>query len=300
MTKKIAIFGGSGLVGSRFIKLNQESFEIDSPDVSEVDILDKDKIFKFLEHSLPDVVVNFAAFTNVEEAEKQKDDKESICYKINALGAKNVARVCKELDKKLIHVSTEYVFDGTKENSPYVEEDKPNPINWYGQTKYAGEQFVLESGCGLIIARICMPFSPFYTLKKDVARFFLEELRKGNKIKAIEDQKVTPTYVNDIADALKILIESDVAGIYHISSTDSVSPLEFAKTIVRVFHLDYSLISSMSLEEYNKNKLAKLLSYSWLNPTKFEEKFGEGILHTVEEGLILFKNGIDAARANQI
>lgn len=298
--KKILVFGGSGLVGSKFIQLHSQVFEIKSPSATEVDILNGDQILKNVEDFDPDTIINFAAYTQVENAEGQKDDKDGICYQINAVGAKNVADVSKKLNKKLIHISTDYVFDGTKDSSPYTEEDEPNPINWYGQTKYAGEQLILESGCSAIIARICMPFSPFYEFKKDLARFFLGELQNGRKVRATDDQRVTPTYANNIVNALKLLVESNVIGLYHISSTDSVTPLEFVKTMTEVFHLDYSLISGISLDKYNNGKKAKLLKYSWLNPTKFEEEFGEGILSTVEEGLINFKKEIDAKTSDQI
>lgn len=300
MNSKILVFGGSGLVGSKFIQRHSQVFEIKAPSASQIDILNKDQLIKFAQDFMPDTVINFAAYTQVENAEAQKGDKSGICYQINAIGAKNVALVCKQLNRKLIHISTEYVFDGTKESNPYTEEDEPNPINWYGQTKYVGEQLVFESGCNVIVARICMPFSPFYEPKKDVARFFLGELQNSKSMQAIGDQKVTPTYVNYIINALRKLAESKASGIYHISSTDSVTPFEFAKNIAEIFKLDSSLISSISLDEYNKSKVAKLLKYSWLNPTKFKGQFGEGILDTVTEGLKLFKKEIDGLAVNQL
>ena len=137
-----------------------------------------------------------------------------------------------------------------------------------------------------------MPYSPFYVLKKDITRFFLDELKKGNKITAVDGQRITPTLIDDIADALSVILEKKALGIYHISSTDSVTPLEFAKTIAETFKLDYSLINSIDFDEYNEAKLAKLLKYSWLSPAKFEGQFGEGILHSIEEGLQIFKNQI--------
>src|SRR3990167_4808361 len=152
--KKLLIFGGSGLVGSKFIESHNQNFEINAPVTKEVDILNKDQILKALEDFNPDSVINFAAYTNVDQAEEQTEDKEGICFQINAMGAKNVADACRALDKHLLHISTEYVFDGTKAESPYVEEDKPSPINWYGHTKYFGEQFVLGSGCKCAIVRI--------------------------------------------------------------------------------------------------------------------------------------------------
>ncbi len=287
--KKVLLFGGSGLVGSKFIELYSQDFDIKSPPASEVDILNKGYLLEAVKSFNPEAVINFAAYTDVQKAEEEKDHEEGIVFRINATGAKNVSEVCKEENKYLIHISTEYVFDGTKEESPYTEEDKPNPINWYGQTKLFGEQFVLEIGGNCLVVRISMPYSARYEKKNDVARFFLQQLKLKNQIKAIEDQRITPTLVNDIARALSNFLEKRPGGIYHVSSTDSVSPLELVKTIAETFQLDYSLTGSTTLDEYNEIKKAKLLKYSWLNPTKFEREFGDQILHTVEEGLIIFK-----------
>lgn len=290
---KVLVFGGSGLVGSKFIDLYSANFQIEAPSAHEVDILNKDQISKAVKKFHPDCVINFAAYTNVEAAESQKDDQENLCFQINVMGAENVANICEYFNKHLIHISTEYVFDGTKMNAPYIEEDQPNPINWYGQTKNLGERAVLKSKCPATIVRISMPYSSRHKEKKDIARFFLEQLKLGNQIKAVEDQRITPTLVDDIAVSLAILVQHQTLGIYHVASTDSVTPLEFAKTIAETFKLDYSLIGSKSLEDYNSNKKAKLLKYSWLNPTKFERQFGERILHTVEEALVIFKKQID-------
>lgn len=288
---KVLVFGGSGLVGSKFINLYEKTFEIKSPSLVEVDILNKDQVLKVMRDFDPDTVINFAAYTQVEEAEKQKGDKNGMCYLINAFGAKNVADTCKVLGKHLIHVSTEYVFDGTKSESPYTEEDKPNPINWYGQTKYFGDQYVLESGCLSTIVRISMPFSSFYELKEDIARFFLKQLKAGNPIEAIEDQVITPTLVDDIANALRVIIDSGSSGIYHVCSKNSITPFEFAKNIAQTFNLKPFLVKPITFDEYNKEKRAKLLKYSWLNSSKFDHEFS-GILHAIEEAVRLFKLGI--------
>ncbi len=289
---KILAFGGSGLVGSKFIEIFDDILEIEGPKAEVVDILNKDQVLKAVEDFNPEFVVNFAAYTNVEEAESQKNDKGGIAYQINIVGAKNVAEVCQMTSKHLVHISTDYVFDGKKMDVPYNEEDKPNPINWYGQTKYFGEQAVLETGGKNVIVRISMPYSSYYEAKVDIARFFLGQLKNGKQVRGIDDQQITPTLVSDIAYALKALIDTQAEGIYHISSTDTTTPLDFVKTIAEIFRLNYSLIQSMKLDEYNENKKAKLLRNSSLNPAKFEKEFGEGILHTIEEGLQIFKNQI--------
>lgn len=291
--KKILVFGGSGLVGSKFIDQNKNIFEIKYPSATEVDILDKTQVIKVVQGFNPDTVINFAAFTQVEEAEGQKGDKSGICYLINAIGAKNVAEACKQFNAKLIHISTEYVFDGNKSEAPYTEEDKPNPINWYGQTKYLGEQFVLESGCQSVIVRLSMPYSAHYELKNDIARFFLRELHQGKEINAVEDQKITPVLVDDVANALAVLINNQAGGVYNICVTNFTTPFEFARLIAQRLNLDFSLIKPISFKEYNKGKLAKLLKNSWLDPTKFRKDFGDQILHTAEEELIIFKTEID-------
>ncbi len=295
---KIAVFGGGGLVGTRFINLQKDNFEIESPSVSEVNVLDKLAVLRFIQASGADTVINFAAITDVEKSEEEAGDKDGICFQVNAIGARNAADVCKDLNKHLIHISTEYVFDGTKSDSPYTETDLPNPKNWYGMTKLFGEEFVLKSGCRSTIVRISMPYSPFYGEKSDVARFFLTQLKKGNAIRAIEDQRVTPTLVDDIVNALQALIEKQSLGLYHVSSKDSVTPLEFAKTIAGVFRLNYHLVIPVSFKEYNKTKKAKLLQYSWLNPAKFEKEFGDQILHTAEEDLVIFKQIVDSSVHN--
>lgn len=289
----ILVLGGSGLVGSRFTKLNKEKFNIHAPDASEVDILNKDQLLKAFEQFNPEIVINFAAFTDVQAAEKENGDKNGICYKINVEGADNVANVSKDSGVHLIHISTEYVFDGTKSDSPYKEEDSPNPINWYGQTKYFADQFVLDSGCKSTIARISMPYSPYYEAKLDVARFFLGELRAKNKIKVVIDQKITPTLVDDIAAALTYLAERKVEGVFHVSTTTQTSPFDFAMLIAKAFNLDSSLVETISLDEYNKKKQAPLLKYSWLDPSKFINEFGEEILHSVEDGVQIFKQEVD-------
>lgn len=291
--KKILVLGGSGLVGSRFIELHKDKFKIDAPDKSEIDILDKDQLKKALEISKVGVVINFAAFTDVQGAETQKGDRNGSCYQINVIGAKNVADVCKDTNTNLIHISTDYVFDGEKSEAPYTEQDQPNPKNWYGQTKYLGERSVWESGANFTIVRISMPFSSHYDLKIDIARFFLKTLKDNLEIKAITDQKVTPVLVDDCANALYNIIEKKASGLYHVVASSWTTPFNFAVMIAQAFSLDTSLVKPISLKDYNKDKLVPPLKYSWLDPSKFVSEFGLGILHTAEESVKLFKQTVD-------
>lgn len=295
---RVLIFGGSGLVGSQFIEINKDRVNIHSPDISETDILNKNEVLKAAADFKADFIINFAAFTDVQEAQQQKDDEGGSCYQVNVTGAKNIAQVCKEFDIRLIHISTDYVFDGNKPAAAYKEEDSPNPLNWYGKTKYLAEKVVQDSGCTFVIVRISMPFSSHYDLKVDVARFFLGQLRKNLEIKAITDQKVTPVFVDDVANALYEIIKKDVSGIYHVVSTGWMSPFEFSQLIAQAFNLDEELIKPITLDEYNQDKKAKLLRYSWLDCSKFVGEFGNDILHSVKESINLFKKKIDLKTNN--
>lgn len=288
--KKVLVFGGNGLVGSRFVELFEDQFQINTPAASSVDILNKDQISGMFKKFDPDSVINFAAYTNVEEAENQKDEKEGTCFRLNVVGAKNVAESCREFNKYLIHISTDYVFDGEKEE-PFKEEDTPHPINWYGMTKYLGEKEVLKCNIPSAIARISMPYRAKYEAKSDIGRLFLKKLQEGNKITAVNDQIITPTFVDDIAHALSKILQSKIKGIIHVSCKTPTTPFEFARTIARIFKLDETLISPISLSEYNLNKKAKMLQNSALSPAKFDSLFS-GILHNLEDSLNLFKREV--------
>src|SRR4030042_2472259 len=156
---KIIGTGLSGLVGSRIVELLQNKnqfadFALDSG----VDITDELKLKKaFSQNKDAKTVIHLAAFTDVNEASKQTNDKNGLCYRINVLGTENVAQLCAKNAKYLIHISTDFVFDGKKDGA-YSEEDQPNPIEWYGQTKLWAEEKIKNSGCRYLILRIAFPY----------------------------------------------------------------------------------------------------------------------------------------------
>lgn len=296
MKSKVVVFGSTGLVGSRFIELNKEKYNFLAPTIEKLDILNLVQLTEFIEKSDASVIINFAAYTDVDKAEEESGNTEGIVYKINALAPKYLADICKNLNKYLIHISTDYIFPGTKSDGPYSEEDTPGAVNWYGQTKFLGEKNITESGVKYAIVRIEMPYSSHFDLKKDIARTFLEMLEQGKEINALTDQKVTPVFVDDIANALSLVIEKQPEGILHVVSADTTTPFEFAQTIAEVFGLDKSLVTPNKLAEYNLQKTVKRPQYSWLSAKKFENIFGTGILHTTKESLKFFKAQIDSLK----
>lgn len=292
MKQKLLIFGGSGLVGSKFISSFQHKYEITSPEIADLDILNRDVLFSFIKSQAAETVINYAAYTNVDKAEEEKGDKNGLVYKLNVLAVKDLCEICHETNKHLIHYSTDYVFDGTKSDKPYTEEDKQSPVDWYGETKYLGEKFILESDILATIIRISMPFSSYYDLKQDIVRFFLSELMLGKEIIAIDDQIVTPVLVDEAANALDKIIESHATGIFHTVSSSFTTPFDLARMIADKFGFDKNLITPIKLKDYNKTRTAKRLRYGWLGIEKFEKKFGKEILHNIEEGIDIFKRQI--------
>lgn len=291
MNTKVLVFGGQGLIGSRFLEI-QSDFEVIAPTSDELNLLEKDKVEKFLISLRPEVIVNFAAYTNVDGVEKEKGDKEGIVYKLNSQVPKDLAEICQKLNKFLVHFSTSYVFDGTK-NLPYKETDQPNPICWYAKTKHYADENITTSGCRYSIIRVEMPYRAHYPLKTDLARFFLEQLKSGKEILAVYDQKITPAFIDDIAQALKKIIESLDEGIFHIGPVDHTTPYDFAKIIAAEFNLKESLIKPISFKKYHKTRQAPRVQYSWLDVSKFIDTYGLGILHTNAENVKTFKKQVD-------
>ncbi|EKD90373.1 MAG: hypothetical protein ACD_31C00006G0008 [uncultured bacterium] len=285
---KILVLGGSGLVGSRFLELKSVEFDLVSPIHSEFDLLEFDSYRENITQINPEVVINFAAFTNVDQAEEEKDNPDGVVYKLNVLSPKNLAEAARELGVHFIHLSTDYVFDGTK-TKPYLEDDVTNPLSWYAKTKDLGEKEVLNSGSDYTIVRIEMPFSAKFDKKKDLARIFLDLLREGKEISATNDQKVTPTFVDDGIEAISRLAAGKVKGIYHVASTNHTTPFDFARILAKEFGLNEDLVQGLSFEEFSKTRPAKRPKDSWLSVEKFEHEIGKKILNTVEDSIGEFK-----------
>ncbi len=287
---KVLVIGASGLVGSRFTELNAQKFDFDSPSSEQLDILNSESLEKYLERSTAEVIINFAAYTNVDEAEEEKDNKEGLVYKLNVEAPKNLAVLSHKLGKYFIHISTDYVFGGEKEDSPYTEEDKPNPVNWYGMTKYLGEQEVLESDGESCIVRPEVPYRAKYEIKKDLARTFIDLLKGGKQISAVSDQKITPVFIDSFSEALVKIIDAKEKGIYHVASTNWITPYDFARLLAGEFNLDSSLVVKKSFDEFRITRKAMRPKNSWIDVSKFNNRFGEGILKKVEESVKILKS----------
>lgn len=293
MKTKLLLIGGIGLVGSRVVDLLSDRFDLVYPTSQQLDVTKQEQIRKAILEIKPDLILYAAGFTNVDLAEGKKDD----CYFLNVKAVEFFVEETSKLNTPFYYLSTDYVFDGAQEDRPYTEEDMPNPIeSVYAKSKKEGELVTLSSNINGVI-RLIMPFSAVHTLKMDIARLVLEKLINGEKLSAVTDQKVNPVFVDDLVYALGYIMAKRASGIYHVAATSFTTPYDFMLEIARQFHLPTDLITKTSFAQFTKTRPAKRPQHTWLDTKKFRNQFGEGILHTIEEEIKLFKSQIDSRRS---
>lgn len=282
--KKIIITGGTGMVGSRVVELLSNNFDFFQLNRSMgVNIADLES-FKNIPEVDADALLHFAGKTDVDGCEEEKDlQQESEAWKVNVNGTKNIVEFCQSRGLKMIHISTDFVFDGRKiEGEYYTEEDIPNPVNFYAETKYEAEKAVQNSGIEYIILRIAYPYRKEFALKKDFVRALLERMKSGKEVNAIKDQVICPTFIDDIATVINELIALNESGIYHAVGDLPITPFDACTTIAEAAHLDTGLIHSTTREEYFHGK-AKRPFNLYLKNDKIESL---GIvMKSFEEGL---------------
>ena len=181
-------------------------------------------------------VLHLAAFTDVNGAWSQNKDQNGLCFQLNVTGTQNIVNLCKKYGKYLIHISTDYVFDGTKEGK-YLETDTSSPIEWYGETKYLAEKVVLDSGIKAAILRLAFPYRASFEPKKDIVRQLINDLNVCKLYPQWTDHFTSPTYIDDIAVAVRNFIDNQYTGIYHCSRSSAQSPFDMCQLIAEVFGL---------------------------------------------------------------
>ncbi len=292
---KILGTGLNGLVGSRVVELLSPKYEFESVSRSTgVDIQDPGSIRSAIETSNADVVLHLAAKTNVDGCEEDRNidtefqsgrvsEQEIIqkqtAWATNVLGTENVVSACREFGKKLIYISTDFVFDGKKEGM-YSETDVPHPICWYGETKYEGEK-IAQSLEGSLIVRIAYPYRADFE-KKDFVRAIKDRLQNNQEVRAVEDHYFSPTFIDDIASCCDVLIHHNTAGIYHVVGSQTLTPYDAALLIADKFGLDKSLISPTTRAEYFKGAAPRPFNLSLKND---RIKSLNVSMKTFEEGL---------------
>ena len=268
MSKKILVTGANGQLGSELRVLSVNSnHEFLFTDVAELDITNREAVDNYVSEHGTDIIVNCAAYTNVDKAE---DDTE-MADNINHLAVKNLAEVSAKYKLTLIHISTDYVFDGSK-NTPYLETDPTAPLGVYGRTKLAGEKAVTDSGCDYLIIRTSWLYSSFgNNFVKTIRRLTAEK----DSLKVVFDQVGTPTYAGDLAQAILKIIDSekyaDNAGIYHFSNEGVCSWYDFA---IEIMNLSGNLCDIQPCHSDEFPSKVKRPNFSVLDKTKIKETFG--------------------------
>jgi len=252
---KIIATGLSGLVGSRIQELLKDKYDfVDFSLDTGIDITNLDQLKSSFNKNIDaEIILHLAAFTNVNKAWEQQNDKNGLCYQVNVIGTRNIAQLCAKHNKYFIHISTDFVFDG--KNPPidgYTEKDAPNPIEWYGQTKYLAEQEAVKSGAKHCIARIAFPFRANFPAKLDLVRKTIKNLKKDSLPPVFTDQIITPTFIDDIAAAIDVLINQQAKGIYHLVGSTSLSPYELVLRINKVFGFNNRTVKKTTLAEFIK------------------------------------------------
>lgn len=198
--------------------------DILAPTRVDLDITNEDAVKKMIREYRPSVIFHCAAYTAVDKAEEEQEK----CYQVNVLGTKYLTEAAKEMDAKIIYISTDYVFDGTKEGL-YQIEDKVNPVNYYGKTKYLGENFIREYD-NHIIVRISWVFG---INGKNFIRTMLNLAESHKELNVVCDQIGSPTYTKDLAGLLVNMFLSNVKGLYHVTNEGYCSWYEFAEFIFK-------------------------------------------------------------------
>jgi dTDP-4-dehydrorhamnose reductase len=253
---RILIIGSNGMLGQRLTDFFSASSNVEllctsqeeesfnkNVEYKSLDITNKQKVKEIILDFFPDFVINAAAFTNVDKAESERE----LTWKVNVNGVENIALYSWTIDAHLIHISTDYIFDG--KNGPYSEKDKPSPINYYGRSKLASENSIRTSGVRFTILRSNVLYGPAKFGRPDYVKWVIGSLSLHKEIRIVKDQFNNPTFIDDISQAINKIVEYKKEGIFNIAGPEILSRLEFTNRIADHFLLDKDLIKPIVTEE---------------------------------------------------
>lgn len=276
---KILITGANGMLAKDLIQiLETQGHSIVGKTHQDLDITDKDSVIKTLKSENPDMVIQCAAYTKVDEAEKNLN----LARKINAKGCEIVARACNLVDCAMIYISTDYVFDGEK-FSPYTTSDTPNPINNYGLTKYEGEIAVKNNCKKYYIVRTSWLYGKYGKNFVDTMLTLGEKYLNGEipEIKVVDDQIGCPTWTKDLSCGISKIIQNEPSyGIYHICGGGKASWCKFAKEIFKIKGMNVKVIPCTT-EEFPRP--AKRPHYSVMTPSFTTRPWQEGLAEYLQD-----------------
>lgn len=291
--RRIIIAGSNGMLGQRLIefynKLNdvelistsvEEKSVFDDVDYVQADISNRNEIKKVVYDFCPDFIINAAAYTNVDKSESERE----LAWKINVKGVEYLSETARVLDSHLIHISTDYIFDG--KNGPYTENDTPNPLGYYARTKLASENTLKISGCKNTILRTNVLYGTAKFSRPDFVKWVVESLRANKEIRIVDDQINNPTFIDDLVQGINKIVELRKEGIYNIGGNEFLNRYEFTLMIAEYFKLDKNLVKKIKTEELNQPARRPLKS--GLITIKAQSELGYKP-HTINQALELMK-----------
>jgi dTDP-4-dehydrorhamnose reductase len=261
----ILLLGHKGMLGSDILSRLIVSHEITGKDIEDTDITSVAACRDVILEAGADVVINAAAYTDVDGCESEKEK----CFSVNAEGVKNLALACRDKGIKIVHFSTDYVFDGQK-RTPYQEDDPCHPINVYGQSKLMGEQYLQELSKNFIIIRSAWLYG---RNGKNFVKTIADKARTDKCLNVVDDQIGSPTFSWDLAGAVQLLIEGQHTGVFHVTNRGNCSWYEFARKIVQCTGLKDVQIRPIKSSEMARP--APRPHYSVLSCRKFIEATGK-------------------------
>ncbi len=238
--KHILVTGANGQLGRDLVRVLSGSHSMVGCSHQDMDVTRADETRELTLEVAPDVIIHAAAFTDVDKAESEVD----AAFRVNALGARNVAVAASLVGARMVHISTDYVFDGMS-GRPYTEFDAPRPINVYGQSKLAGEQLVRVLCPNHIVVRTSWLYGEH---GDNFVRTMLRLAADGGPVRAVSDRFGTPTWTCELARQIGRLIEGDVRGTYHCSAGGGCSRFEFAVEIMNAFSVECAVLPATSDE----------------------------------------------------
>lgn len=253
---RILITGSNGMLGQRAVQfyLKNENVEllatsveekslIENVDYISCDIKDRNSIKKIILDYCPDFIIHTAAFTNVDLSEKLRED----AWKINVKGVEYISEAARAIDTHIIHISTDYIFDG--KDGPYSENAIPNPLGYYGRTKLASENALRISNTYFTILRTNVLYGIALNSRPDFVRWVVSSLDENRNIRIVNDQINNPTFIDDLVQAINKIIEFKKTGIFNVGGIEFLSRYDFTLRIADYFNLDKKLITPITTEE---------------------------------------------------
>jgi len=259
---RVLVLGHKGMLGNDVMQLFADC-DLHGLDIDEVDITNYDDLNEKVTAISPEVIINCAAYTNVDGCETNRET----AFDANAEGVKNIGKICRDNNIKLVHISTDYVFNGGK-GSPYREDDETEPLSVYGESKLAGEEYLNELLDDHIIARTEWLYGKN---GKNFVTTMLSLSENHDRLTVVNDQFGSPTYTKDLASIIKVMVDKSLSGTYHVSNSGDTTWHGFAK---RIFELTGN---NIPVDEVSSDKFirpAKRPAYSVFDLTKLHSDTG--------------------------